>query len=238
MATVLDLATDSLLELGVLAAGETAAAGDGAFALRALNRMVNAWKAERVFIYQTTRTEWTISANNGSYTVGSGGNVNILRPVKIDGISILETSATPDYETPLRIMTDADYRAITSKAQTSDQPEAAWYNLTYPLATIELWPVPTSATLRGVLYAPQAVDEFAAITTTVSLPPAYERMIVKNLALELAPAYRAEVSPLLLEQARDSLAVVLRANRRLVDMTFDPGAAMHGASYDILSDVP
>jgi hypothetical protein len=234
MATVLDLATDALLEVGVIAAGEVASAQDGAFALRTLNRMVNAWKAERVYIYQTTRTEWAIVAADGSYTVGVGGDVNVLRPVHIDAVTILETATTPDQESaPLREMTDMDWANLSVKAETADSPSAFYYKPTYPLGTLELWPVPSSATLKGVLYAPEAVAEFAALATAVSLPPAYERLIVKNLAVELAPSYRAPVSPELKEQAKDSLAVVLRANKRTQDMSFDPGAGVQGPVYDI-----
>lgn len=236
MATVLDLVTDSLLDIGVVAAGETLPTGDGQNALDALNRLLNAWKAERVFIYQLTRTTWTISANDGSYTVGAGGNVNVLRPVRIDSIAYSDSSVTPAYETRLRLMTDEDYANIRIKTQTALRPEAAWYNLTYPTATIELWPVPTSTTLTGVLYAPQAAAEFSALSSMVSLPPGYERAIVKNLALELAPSYGKQVSPLLERQAMDSLAVIMRANKRQRDMAFDPGALTGPRAYDIYSD--
>ena len=236
MATVQDLGTDSLLEIGVLAAGETMGADDSGSLLRTLNRMVNAWKAERVYIYTLTRTTWTIVSGDGSYTVGSGGNVNVLRPVHIDGVSIIDTAITPNVEVPLDVMTDQAWVNLRVKTQTATQPTSAYYNLTYPTATLELWPVPTSATLTGVLYAPQAAAEFTAITETVSLPPGYERMIVKNLALELCPSYGIEPSTVLQRQAQDALAVVLRSNKRRQEQLFDPGAAMHSPSYDIQSD--
>jgi hypothetical protein len=238
MATVLDIVTDALNEIGVLAAGEVATADDGAVALRSLNRMINAWKAERVYIYQTTRTTWSITANDGSYTVGTGGDVSVLRPVRIDHVAISDSAITPATEVPLRLMTDADYARIAIKTQTSNWPEAAYYNLTYPLATLTLWPVPTSTTLTGVLYAPQAAAEFSALATAVSLPPGYERFVVKNLALELAPQYGATPSQDLKEQAKDAKAVVLRVNKRLVEMQFDPGAGGSARAYDIYSDQP
>jgi hypothetical protein len=81
------------------------------------------------------------------------------------------------------------------------------------------------------------VAEFADINATVSLPPGYERMIVKNLAVELAPSYDATVSDQLQRQAQDALAVVLRANKTLEEQRFDPGAMMHRRYYDIYSDL-
>lgn len=237
MATVQDLGTDSLLEIGALAAGETMGAADAATVLRSLNRMINAWKAERVYIYTLTRTTWVIVSGDGTYTVGTGGDLNVLRPVHIDGVNIIDTSISPYVEVPLDVMTDQAWTNLRVRTQTSTQPTSAYYNLTYPLATLDLWPVPTSATLTGVLYAPQAAAEFSAITDSVSLPPGYERMIVKNLALELAPQYGVEPPNALQRQAQESLAVVLRANRREQQMQFDPGAAMNRPTYDIWSDV-
>lgn len=238
MATVGDLVADALLEINVLAAGETLSADDGASGLRALNRMVNAWKAERVFIFKLGRTTWNIVAADGEYTVGSGADVNVLRPVHINAVNIIDTSITPNYEMPLRLMTDQDWAGLALKTLTSARPDSAYYNLTYPTGTLNLWPVPTSATLQGVLYAPEAVAEFAALAEGVALPPGYERMVVKNLAIEMAPQYGREPSETLKKQARDSLAVVLRANKKLEEMRFPPDAAMSRGSYDIWSDSP
>lgn len=237
MATVLDLVTASLRELGVLASGETAAASDALEGLAQLNRMVNAWKAEQVFIYQNSATTKAVTSGVGTYTVGIGGDVAVLRPLHVQSVNIRDSITTLPYETPLRMMTNQDYAELRIKTQTSERPEACYYNLTYPLATLYLWPIPTSATLTIVLYAPEAVAEFAALSTAVSLPPGYERLIVKNLALELAPSYGAEVSPQLEKQAQDALAVVLRANKNLEEQRFDPGAGMGRRSYDIYSDL-
>jgi hypothetical protein len=90
-----------------------------------------------------------------------------------------------------------------------------------------------------VLYAPAAVSEFAGLSTAISLPPGYRRMLVKNLAVDLAPSYEKEVSSALYEAAVEAKAVVKRANRRLVDMCFDPGALVQGGgglTYDIYTD--
>lgn len=238
MATVQDLVGDALREIGVLAAGETLSAEDGTTGLATLNRMIDAWKAERVYLYGLTRSTWAIVASDGSYTVGTGGDVNTARPTRIDAVNYIDTSITPNHEVPLRLMTDQDWEQIRIRTQESLYPEAVWYDLSYPLATLNLWPVPTSATLTGVLYAPTIVSVFAATSDSVSFPPGYERMIVKNLALELAPQYGATPGPGLEKQAQESQAVVLRSNKRLQEIRFPPDAAMNRQSYDIYTDHP
>ena len=237
MATVSDLIAGALKEIAVLAAGEAASDADSSDALLTLNRMVNAWKAERIFLYGLTRTTWTITASTQTYNVATGSTVNVDRPEHIDSIKVSDSSTSPAYEFPLYLMNDKEYAEIRIKSQTADRPTSAYYNLQYPTATIFLWPNPTSSTLTGVLYAATVISTFAALSTTVSLPPGYERMIVKNLAVELAPMFGKQPSEYLQRQAQDSLAVVLRANTRLRTMRFGPDAMMQRPVYDIYSDL-
>ncbi len=237
MATVSDIITDALIDLAVLGAGETLSTADADGGLRALNRLVDQWAAERLAIYAITRTPWTIVASDGQYTVGTGGDINVARPVFLDHVHLIDTSTDPDQETELKPFTDDQWAALGLKALTSPYPSRWYYNPTYPLGTLDLWPVPTGTTLQGALYAPAAVSEFAALTTTISLPPGWREMLVTNLAIRLAPSYGAQPSPLLLRQAEKSMATVRGANVRPSELGFEgaPGVA-GGSSYDINTD--
>jgi hypothetical protein len=143
----------------------------------------------------------------------------------------------PDQETPLTPMTEYAYMAIIEKALTSTLPTHYYYNPTYPTATLTLYPIPTSSTLTGVIYAKTAVTSFAALSTSVSLPPGYERMYRKRLALELMPTFGREPSMLLVRQATEAKEVVKRANKRIVDLQFESAALMgKGSGYNIYTD--
>lgn len=236
MAVASDIIAAALREIGILAAGETPSADDATDGLVSLNRLLDQFAAERLQIFTTTRTTWTIAASDGSYTIGSTGDVVVSRPVFIDHVNFLDTSTDPDSEYPLSRLTEDAYAGIVAKALTSTYPDSYYYNPTYPLGALTLFPTPTSATLTGVLYAPAAVAQFAALTTSVSLPPGYERMLVKNLAVDMLPSYERQPDPLLVTQAREATAVVKRANRRLMDLSFDPGALIGspaGGRYNI-----
>lgn len=236
MATAGDLINASLREIGVLAGGETPPADDSTDARTALNRLINQWSAEGLKLFTVTRTTWTITANDGQYTVGASADVNVSRPAIINRVGFIDTSTSPDTEYPLRKLTEDSWANVSLKAQTSTFPEVFYYNPTYPPGTLDLWPVPTSTTLSGVLYAPAVLTEFSGLTTSVSLPNGYERMIVKNLALDLCPSYGKQPSPLLLQQARDATATVQRMNYRLSDLSLDPAALVgvdQGGRYDI-----
>lgn len=228
MATARDIIEASLREIGVLAASETATAEDASTALASLNRYLDQLATERLSIYTVTRTTWTIVSGDGAYSVGSGGDVAIARPVFVENVKFIDTSTNPATEYPLTKLTEEVYQRITLKAQTSVFPQAWYYNPTYPTAALTLWPAPTSSTLQGAIYHWMAVVQLAALTTTVSMPPGYERMLVKNLAFELCPTYERQPNPVLVKTAAESLASVKRANRRLQDMSFEPAALIGG----------
>ena len=232
MATVNDIITGSLRRLGVLAEGEVPSFDQANDALIALNDLVDQWKAEKLQVYTETRTIATLTASQASFTVGTGGNINIDRPVFIRHVNFVDTSQDPDYEYQLPpLLTEDAYARIGMKAQTSTIPQVAYYNPTFPLGTLIPWPIPTSATLQWAMYHSAAIAEFAALTTTVSLPPGYKRMLRSNLAIEIAPDYGKEPDGALVKAAVESMATVKRANRRLLDLSSDPAALIQSGRY-------
>ncbi|HEX6038915.1 hypothetical protein [Longimicrobium sp.] len=232
MATLSELAEGALRRLGVLAAGEVMSAEDSAIALAAVNSLLDQWAGERLVIYSpSVRTTWTISANYGEYSVGSGSDINVARPVYINDVRLIQTTPNPDLETSLVRLTDQGYADIAEKAATATLPTSWYYNPTYPTGTLKLWPVPTSSALQGALYAPGAVAEFSAMSESVSLPPGYRRMIETNLAVELGPMFTRQIPGELAMAARESKDTVKRANYRMSDLSFEAGALVGGARY-------
>lgn len=239
MATARNYIEDALQEIGVLAAGETADAADAAWGLKKLNRLLNTYNAEQLIPYTRTRSTWTITANDGSYTVGSGGDVDISRPVWVDAVYYQDTSSDPDYEYPLHKLTEWEYQNIRQKALTSTQPTSYYYNPTFSsgLDTVDFWPVPTSSTLEGVIYHWAVLATIAGLTTTVSYPPAYEEMLIANLALSLCPSFEKAPHPELVERAKAAKADVKRRNIRPSEMLMQTSASFSGRrTYNIYTD--
>lgn len=248
MATVRDLIEGALREIGVLAEGETATASQAWEGVQRLNRFVERLSLERLTIYQTVRTTFTIASGDGAYSIGAtsgyksppqagdvAAGINVYRPVFINEVRFIDTSTDPDTEYPLAKLTDDAYAAITLKAQTSTFPQAWYYNPTYADGALILWPTPTSSTLQGVLYVPTAFRGFGSgiptatnaatiLSTDISLPDGYEEMLTTNLAMLLCPAYDRQPHPVLAQAARDSMAAIKRANRRDMDLSFEAGA--------------
>jgi hypothetical protein len=226
-----DIITAALKDLGVLAAGEVATAYDADDGLISMNRLIDQYKAERLMIFTETRTTFTIVSGTATYTVGTTGTVAVARPVFLRAVNYLDSSDS--VEVPLTPLTEDGFVALADKTAESEQPTHFYYNPTYPLGALRLWPEPQASTLSGVLYAPAAVAGFAAITTSVSLPPGYERMLQKNLAVELAPTYGRKPNEQLVAAAMESKAVVKRANKRLADLSHE-FLGSGGGGYNIL----
>lgn len=234
MATVLDVITAALLDLGVLSEGEEPTAAQADQALKRLNRLLDQWKSEPLTIYTVTRTTFTITSGVETYAVGSGSTVNIARPVlnQVQHIKFQDTAVTPTQEYDLGdLLTDDQYAAIPIKDQESTLPQKAYYNPTYPTGTITFWPVPTSSTLQGVVYVLTAVPQFSATSDSVALPPGYQRMLETNLAKELAPSFNRQLSPDLRQMADESKAAVKRSNTKLTDMRFETAALVGSRRY-------
>lgn len=237
MATVADVITASLKELGVLASGEVPTAADQSDCLDGLNRLIDQWATERLAIYTINRTTWSIVSGTQTYTVGVGGTLNIAWPAYIEHVNFQDTSVTPTLERQLQPLTDDAWSKIPQRTLTSPFPTTWYFDGNYPLGNLSFWPVPTSSTLQGVIYAATAVPQFASTASTIALPPGYWRMLVKALAVEMAPAYDKgdSLEPggqpgLLVRQALDAISAVKSSNSKPMDMSIDGGALVQGRS--------
>lgn len=219
--TVLDLLTATAQDLGILAAGEDLSGDDADLALARFQDWVDSLAIERLTIYTIARTTWAIVSGTAAYAVSLGAS----RPVYVDRIGYIDTSTTPTTEYPLHLLTEDEYAAIPQKDLTGVLPAGAYWNPTYPSGTVTLWPVPTSATLQGVIYTPNPMSEPATLVDTLALPPGYRRFYRTNLRLELADAFEKPITrrqELTAEAAKRS---VKRANVRLADLDTDTFAS-------------
>jgi hypothetical protein len=234
--TALDLITLALKDIGALGIGQSISADDTADALATLNMMLGQWQGERLSVYHLVDTAIP-STGAQSYTVGTGGNFNIQRPIAINAAyaRLNAGSATPiDY--PVTII-DAreDYARIALKALQSF-PSYAYYDPAYPLGNLIFYPVPNN-TFELHIVTMEALPQFATPATVINLPPEYMTAIRYNLAMFLAPSYQIDPQRTLIGLAVNAKRIVKRMNTSIQAMTMPRGLGSK-QRYNIYADRP
>jgi hypothetical protein len=242
MATIGDVITESLQDLGLIAATETPTSEDSALALSRVNSWIDGLATQGLTVYTSARTTWTLVSGTTSYTVGPTGTITCSRPVNpgdILNIGYEDTSVSPAQEYLIGPpLTQDQYARLTPKTQTATYPQYYYYNPTFAgtasLGTLSPWPVTTGSSLLGVIYTPTPVSEFSALTDVVLLPPGYRRFYRTALALELAPSFSVMPSDSLERIALDAETNVKRSNVRLSDLSVGNVAWISGSTTGTL----
>jgi hypothetical protein len=224
--TVAQLITGAFRLLGQLRTGQGASTDALADGLTTLNDMIEAWNNERLMVHAIQRSVFSLTGA-ASYTIGTGGNFNVTRPVRIDNAGCVLAGGD---ELELELLTPQRWAEQTLKSLTSTLPQKLYHETTFPLGRIYLWPVPTEAN-QLALYMWQALAGFAATGDTVSFPPGYAKALRYNLAVELAPQFmlKGKLTPMVAEIANESKAALKRINAVVVEMACDEALVCGGA---------
>ena len=214
----------SLRSIGKIGRGMAMTAEQEQDGLELLNQLIASWKGEGLTLpFRTTET-FSYSGLGlspaTSYTIGSGGDFDTVRPVQIVDAFHRDTS---DSDYAMREMTLQEFNDISYKP-VGTYPDRYYYESEYPLGKIHFDYQP-SVNLTLHLVTLKEITAFADLTTTIALPAEYDRALRTNLAVELAPDYGTTVSQELMYSATESKANIKRLNSstRLNTMTMDTG---------------
>jgi hypothetical protein len=212
--TVLDLLKQARQSNGTLGDGVTMSAEEAQSDMLALNIMLAEWSASGYGVYYDKQEVFTLTANKASYTFGTGGNFNSSRPTELRDQSFIRLN---DVDYAVSLIGSDEYSQISSK-DTTALPDSIYFEPTYPLATVFLYPSPDQAYSLYITSA-KTIDTFMSIYETISLPQEYASAIKWNLSVELAPSYNVQVNQILTTRARQSLKVVKNLN---ADLRLEP----------------
>lgn len=195
---------------------------DGLFVL---NAMLDSWATDELDAYCTLTQSYTFGAAQESYTIGPGGDFDATRPVKvIDAKYVLMTNPVQPLHLPLDVLNSEQYEAIDLPLIASPIPQRLYYNPTYPLGTLRLWPlvVNTSDKLLISSWQPIAGD-ISDETARFSVPPGYLDAVRYNLAVRLSLEWDKPLKDGVMMLATESLAKVQRLNAKTPQMDVNPG---------------
>jgi hypothetical protein len=196
--------------LGVLAEGETPSAATSQDGLTALNQMIDSWNTERLSVFCTQDQIFTWPAGEITRTLGPSGNFSGNRPVLFDDATYYRDPGT-NVSFGIKFINQQQYDGIAVKTVTSTYPQVIFVNMTYPDATMTVYPKPTRD-LEWHFISVQELSNPAVLTTNLTFPPGYLRAFVYNLAMEIAPEFGVEPSPQVTRIAMTSKRNLKRIN--------------------------
>ena len=210
-----DLIRSSLRLIGAISSSEAPAADESMDALEALNMMLNSWGAVRFLSKNTPTITHTLNGSE-SYTIGSGGDIDTIRPSAI--FTAYYTLGGLDY--PLQVLDYKTYSEIGTK-NIGAIPEYVVLKPDYPLSTLYVFPVGSGGVLTLSAVRPQVELNINDDVQDI-YPPEWIRAIKYNLAIEIAPEYGVTVAPEIVAIAKEAKDTVMRSMISIPKAKFDP----------------
>jgi hypothetical protein len=240
VALVRTILTNSLIEIGYLAPGETPNAAIAAIGLSWLQRMIDGWAANRLTLSTQLRTTFTLTSGTSSVTLGlSGATVTMARPMYLNAVNYVIPASTPGVEVPIGIMDEDAYSSLSIKSLPSAYPLQCFYQTDVgdENGTLFFWPQVTG-NITIALYTAQAVSTPTSLDTDLLGPAGYQDAFHYGLAMRLVTPCAVTMPPSLPQLAASALNTMMRPNMDPGQLSVDPAVVPNlGAGYNILSDV-
>jgi len=207
--TVNAIIIGGLKSFNVKGGGESLSAEEAADGLIALNDVIDMMNLQPLMHPAKAQITQALTSNDGTYTFGSGGD-NSVRPLEIHTAYVRKSNT--DY--PVDIISNQRYSYITFKSVAGGFSYNLYYRNAYPLSTIELYPIPSSSGQTLYLECRAELANYTAVTDNVDLAPGYIKYIKNQLAIDISPEYKANISPVIYETAKEAKAWIKRNNSK------------------------
>lgn len=190
---------------------QTISAADSKTVLEAIQDRLAAWTSQ-ITIPVITTENFAMIVGTAAYTIGqsSSPSLNTPRPDQIIGAYVRVSS----YDHPVNIWSEAQYRGITDKT-TSGRPTVLYPKYSTPNITITLHPVPD--TTDNLYFS--SIKIYTEPTTytqdtfaDLGLPGLVYNALKWRIAIDVAPGYRAELSPAIGANATEAFSDMVAQN--------------------------
>lgn len=233
MATIGDLVTSALRELGIVGLTDTPGTELSALGLSLLNRTLDQWNVSRRAVYADVHAApVALTAATNPHTIGvSGATIAATRPVSIEGIRLTDDDGET-YQAPLTRRDAAWWHAARTPGTPSQWPTDFYYDPTWPNGSIYFYPEPSSASIKAQIWS-RVVLAQVALNDTLSVPPGYHAAMLDTLKESLVslPMFASGANGEIKETARLSRERAFAANERIHPLTNDLAGA--GGVFDI-----
>jgi len=203
-------------KVGILTMSEVPSSEEANDALDTLNDLLASWSNDSLMITSRVTETFVLSAGVGVYTIGSGQDIDTIRPIKIVESHIIDgiISYQSMYQCP-----DEIYQGLNLKTLQSI-PDTLNYTNAYPYGTIKLYPYPSSGYTLS-LTSEKELSQFT-LNQTVNLAPGWSRALIYNLGIELCPDYGQKLDPVLVKIANDAKGAISKSVMRVRTLDAPP----------------
>jgi hypothetical protein len=226
MATASQIILRGLKLIGDKVVGDTLTTNEQTDYLYVLNSMLDSWRIDKLLVFRIIESTFTLTTAARTYTIGTGGNFNIERPDRLEDTSFILFNNAEYF---IQLVDEATFTAQQTTGQTQ-MPRMLYYDRAFPLGNIYFDYIPDRA-YDFHLKSWSALQQFATINDSMTLPAGYQRALESNFAMEVAPGYLS-ASPELVKIAKESKAKIMAANTRITYLRMDVGVvqARHARS--------
>jgi hypothetical protein len=233
--TVLELITDSLAEIGVIASGEPVSADDAALALRHLNAILDDAAIDRSKIHQINVDSYTLTPSLNPHTIGVDpagvltATLAYVRPSKILR-AFIGTGAS---RREIDVLTEQEYANIMDQTG-SGEPSGVYPDYAAPLCGLYFYPVPSAAYVYEQ-HSYKQFTEFSSLTSILTFPPGYRSYFLYELTFRLAGPFKANISATTADQRQRAQMQLQTINAP--NTTMELGVYVGGGSdYSVFTD--
>ena len=221
--SVRELITASAGLIGIIQQGEVLSSDDINLGLQTLDILLDEWSTLSLAVYSYSPTRFTLIPGQQIYTLGTGGDFDIERPMNIQQAYInYPQGSGNEVDLEINSLNDAEWASIKVKNVSSPIPTHYYSSGNYPLTNVYLWPIPSQTVdITLWLWSPLAV--YATLDDPINLPPGYTKAIIYNLAVELAPRFGKELTEVISNTAMSSFARIRALNAVPQIMSIAPG---------------
>lgn len=211
--------------LGRIGRGRDMSAEQAADGLEAINMVLGMMNGENLLLPSRTTETLTYSTSASTYTIGSGGALDTVRPIQILDAFHRDGSGV---DFALTLMSFRQWGDIPNKSS-STYPQRLYYEPEYPLGKIHYdYKPPTDLTLH--LISMKTITAFSDLDTTINLPVEYDAYLKTQTAIHLASDYGMSVPQEVMyiaDKAEKAIKRIAKANREEV-LVIDSGLKSRG----------
>lgn len=159
------------------------------------------------------------------------GDFKVERPLRISNSFTRINTQGAGLDYPIEVISQERYIEIGYKAISAPWPIVVWYNPTYPLGTLYFYQNP-SGTGELHLFSDRILSTLPDLTTEVTMPQGYSRMLKRMLGRELAPEYGAIWTPQMEKLTKEAYDYVKSLNQVPVPVARYDSELSQGARTD------